>query len=394
MCFCGVSSGVDLSGLEAARAFIGSEIMWTTVVVAVAAAASSSCTCSPFSGNFGGCCSGTSHDECSSAFSGHRTCTAKIPVCCSSAFSTVCCAAGSSCTAGCRNSLQGKCDCKAEPTAAAVNFSESEALHTLGYNAASQCNADAIANWSCAACPSKSRLLEINVTEADGHLAYVGYDAELHNIQVVLRGSLSIKDWLDNLDFVKESAYESLGCTGCKVHRGFRSAFKALQPGVEASVEALLRPYPQAAIAITGHSLGGAMAVHAAISLHLVKRLPVVPTIYTFGQPRVGDEAFGAWFAHSFANRSATPPREWFRVVHWNDPVPHLPPASLGFEHAGREIWYDESSAARVICDDGSQGEDPDCSDSAEVALVISDHFSYLGHKVVQCAPFGNGTRP
>ena len=87
----------------------------------------------------------------------------------------------------------------------------------------------------------------------------------------------------------------------------------------------------------------------------------------------------------------------WLRSVHWNDPVPHLAPSKMGFHHVGRELWWDEKSGANsgagagaapsvVVCDGG--GEDTNCSASIVAALVVSDHFYYLGHKVVQCAPF------
>jgi hypothetical protein len=31
---------------------------------------------------------------------------------------------------------------------------------------------------------------------------------------------------------------------------------------------------------------------------------------------------------------------EYFRVVHANDIVPHLPMTEFGFNHAGQEVWY------------------------------------------------------
>jgi pimeloyl-ACP methyl ester carboxylesterase len=359
-------------------------MLLTTLSVVAASAlldiASTNCSCSPFSGNMGGCCSGAMKDECSSAFS-HHSCNSSTPVCCASDFSTTCCSAGSACSGGCRNTLEGSCHCKTQPTSAAVGYNATAALHVLGFSAAAQCSSEAILAWNCTACPAASPLESINVTRADGHLAYVGYDAPLQRIQVVLRGSLSIQDWLNNLDFLKEEAYGAAGCTDCRVHRGFLGAFRSLQPGIEASVDALLLRYPHAKVAITGHSLGAAMATHAAIALGLVKGLDLDPVVYTFGQPRVGDPKFAAWFAARFGS--------WFRVVHWNDPVPHVPPADFGFQHVGREVWYDSPSDARIICADGTHGEDRDCSDSVAVALAVDDHFTYLGHPVVQCRPFG-----
>lgn len=76
---------------------------------------------------------------------------------------------------------------------------------------------------------------------------------------------------------------------------------------------------------VLGHSLGGALATHAAISLQ-AKKMRVFQ-LYTFGSPRVGDVKFSEWFERSFADTDRN------RVTHGHDPVPHLPPHSFGFNH-------------------------------------------------------------
>ena len=52
-------------------------------------------------------------------------------------------------------------------------------------------------------------------------------------------------------------------------------------------------------------------------------------TFYTFGQPRVGNAAYATAFS-SLAQE--------FRVVHYKDIVPHLPPELLGFHHVATEV--------------------------------------------------------
>lgn len=76
---------------------------------------------------------------------------------------------------------------------------------------------------------------------------------------------------------------------------------------------------------MTGHSLGGALATHAAIQL-LSENIPV-DQFYTFGSPRVGDNKFSTWFDSYLKTNNR------FRVTHGRDPVPHLPPADFGFTH-------------------------------------------------------------
>jgi len=265
-----------------------------------------------------------------------------------------------------------------------VGFNESLAVRSLAFNAASQCDAAALRAWACAACPNSTRLVDVNITDAEGHVAYAGYDAARDAVVVVFRGSLSVQDWIDNLDILKVAAYAELGCVGCFVHEGFLKAYEALAPGVAASVTALLARYPGRGVALTGHSLGAAMAAHYALRLRLVDNVTLAGPVYTFGQPRVGDAAFAAWHSALFP--------AWFRVVHWNDPVPHLPPSDVGFAHEAREIWYDEPSDAAVVCD--GSGEDADCSLSVAIALVFDDHCSYMGHRNCQCEPFSQPFAP
>ena len=339
------------------------------------------CACLPFSGDSDGCCTvpkGGHTKTCHNWFA-DETCGngGQGQYCCNSNFESHCCET-SACTAGCRNSVEGACGCKSQPTRESVGYNESLALRLLAFNAASQCDAAAVRAWACTACPADARLIDINVTDNEGHSAYVGYDAVTDHIVAVFRGSLSVQDWAKNLDASKTPAYAELGCASCFVCKGFLDAFKSLQPGVEASIMALLDRYPNRSIALTGHSLGAAMAAHAAVSLLLVRNLTLTPHVYTFGEPRTGDAAFARWHA------SLVP--GWLRVTHWNDPVPHLPPQDAGFVHLAREIWYDEASDDAIVCD--GSGEDKDCSLSVALAAVFTDHCRYLDHPVCQCVPF------
>ena len=54
-----------------------------------------------------------------------------------------------------------------------------------------------------------------------------------------------------------------------------------------------------------------------------------VITYYTFGQPRVGNNIFASYFSSLLSD---------YRVVHYADVVPHLPPEILGFHHVPTEV--------------------------------------------------------
>ncbi|WP_437586739.1 lipase family protein [Sorangium sp. So ce1000] len=110
------------------------------------------------------------------------------------------------------------------------------------------------------------------------------------------------------------------------------------------ALEEALRFKPQA-LYITGHSLGGAMAVLAAALIYSDEELRELRTllrgIYTFGQPMVGDKAFARAFETAFGNKL-------FRHVYARDVVPHLPPRTTGiFEHFGQEYRSELSGWVR-----------------------------------------------
>ena len=89
------------------------------------------------------------------------------------------------------------------------------------------------------------------------------------------------------------------------------------------------------ALYITGHSLGGAMAVIAAALLHADPEYAFfrdkLRGIYTFGQPMIGCKEFAEHAKKDFGDKL-------FRHVYRNDLVPALPPLSTGrFMHFGSE---------------------------------------------------------
>ena len=80
---------------------------------------------------------------------------------------------------------------------------------------------------------------------------------------------------------------------------------------------------------VTGHSLGGALAVLLAATL--METGIKVSGLYTFGAPRVGDEEFA-----NRLNDELSDGAHW-RVVNEEDLVPHLPP-EMFFCHAGNRM--------------------------------------------------------
>jgi hypothetical protein len=116
-------------------------------------------------------------------------------------------------------------------------------------------------------------------------------------------------------------------------------------------------------LTVGGHSLGAAITTFAA--LELAPHYTV--EVYNFGSPRVGNGPFVAHFEKLVSTR--------FRVTHWRDIVPHLPPTLFDFRHLSREVFYDEPFKVFKICDES--GEDKSCADQF-VNLSTADHDLYF----------------
>jgi triacylglycerol lipase len=84
---------------------------------------------------------------------------------------------------------------------------------------------------------------------------------------------------------------------------------------------------------ITGHSLGAALASLATAEMKLREDRPV-RGLYTFGQPRTGNQDFARDFNSVFKERA-------FRFANNNDVVTRIAPRLLGYSHAGSVQYID-----------------------------------------------------
>lgn len=78
------------------------------------------------------------------------------------------------------------------------------------------------------------------------------------------------------------------------VHTGFLYAYNVVASTVLRLVKAQSAAHPSYTIIVTGHSLGGAVAALAAVSIK--SALPSSNLkLYTYGQPRTGNAAFATY---------------------------------------------------------------------------------------------------
>ena len=115
--------------------------------------------------------------------------------------------------------------------------------------------------------------------------------------------------WKDVKTDIKFRFYK--GEHGAKMHRGFRDAYQKIKDQVKSAVD---QHTQDNTLYITGHSLGGALAIIAA--KHLER--DALAACYTFGSPRVGNE--------EFAEEIRAP---IYRIVNAADGVPRVPPSWL-----------------------------------------------------------------
>jgi triacylglycerol lipase len=126
---------------------------------------------------------------------------------------------------------------------------------------------------------------------------------------ICFRGTQQIEDWLTNVrissvDIRHTETNVKIG----KMHKGFHDAYKS----VEDEIVERLQGYADLPLYITGHSLGGALAVVAT----WYQSSEYLAACYTFGAPRVGDQGL--------IDRFRTP---IYRIVNGPDPMTLMPPA-------------------------------------------------------------------
>jgi hypothetical protein len=197
---------------------------------------------------------------------------------------------------------------------------------------------------------------------------YIGILPTTKSIYVVIRGSSSTMNWLDDFE-VKLVPYNTFPECNCKVHYGFyNSALGVVNKTID-TVKILQKQYPGYSVLVTGHSY--AASVGQLLAMELVKN-GINVNLYNYGQPRVGDANYA-----TFVNTQIL---EYYRTTHNRDIVPHVPPIEgFGYYHSCREI-FEDSTGKLTVCS-ASNCEDPVCSGQFRLVQTnAEDHSYYLGH--------------
>ncbi|KAG2127523.1 Alpha/Beta hydrolase protein [Suillus clintonianus] len=202
---------------------------------------------------------------------------------------------------------------------------------------------------------------------------FVARDDTRNELVVSFRGSREIASAMIDTSLVL-SPLRGPGLpknTDAHVHTGFLYAFRSVGERVLNVLREQFEKYPEYEVAVSGHSLGGAIACIAALSIR--NSFPdAALRLFTFGQPRTGD--------HSFAElvESVIGMDNIFRAVHSFDGVPTMIPTRLGYKHHATEYWqFTEPPAPRHVrrC---VGSEDPEGSASIPSTGINLPHMVYF----------------
>lgn len=209
-----------------------------------------------------------------------------------------------------------------------------------------------------------------NITDLQG---YIGTMDSTESIYIVLRGSSSVMNWLDDFEILRVS-YDTYPECNCTVHYGFYESALGVTFNTLSSIQSLRTAYPGYSIVVTGHSYGAAVGL--LLALELKKSGFVNIKVYNYGQPRVGDDAFARFVNTVFAKE------DYVRVTHDRDVVPHLPPTEgFGYYHACGEVFEYGDGSLRICSD--TVCEDASCSAQYNLSETNTvDHSIYLAHNL------------
>jgi hypothetical protein len=167
----------------------------------------------------------------------------------------------------------------------------------------------------------------------DNDVGTAGYVVDGDDIIVIVfRGTEDRLDWITNVH-VQLVALQG----GTRVHTGFFQAYWPIREVMFDFVKHAIREKPRP-IYITGHSLGGALALMATAELANDDDATIrdcVAACYTFGCPRAGDSSFDLYVKAPL-----------YRVTNGVDLIPAVPPAILGYRHVGDTRYFGDFGVA------------------------------------------------
>ena len=206
---------------------------------------------------------------------------------------------------------------------------------------------------------------------------YACLASDEQTVVIAFRGTDDRQDWLVNADATPQAVLHGT------VHRGFYQGMKTLYPQVAAA--ATDHKAKQKHLWITGHSLGGALAVafaYQALAEGTFKPAGVV----TFGQPLLADSALGAYISGQLGGN-------YVRFVNERDVVTRVPP---GYVHFGKLVWFHEGKVQELDAQRGDSraAGNPLAGLPPELAPFSPAEFESLQRSIRDLRQFGRTFDP
>uniref|UniRef100_K3WU34 Fungal lipase-type domain-containing protein n=1 Tax=Globisporangium ultimum (strain ATCC 200006 / CBS 805.95 / DAOM BR144) TaxID=431595 RepID=K3WU34_GLOUD len=187
----------------------------------------------------------------------------------------------------------------------------------------------------------------------DTHVV-VALNQDRTRLVVAFRGTTSRENWKSNLRFHQKvlwmksrgrwrqrtcmeatkdflSKIPLLNMALPRVHSGFWKAYASVRDELKEVTRLILDENPGVTVYVTGHSMGGALAILAAYDLAVNFSMKV--NMYNFGGPRVGNPSFCRHYNKCVPTS--------YRVVMDGDIVPGVPKFWGLYQHVGTEISID-----------------------------------------------------
>ncbi|KAI0238309.1 hypothetical protein L0F63_006525 [Massospora cicadina] len=230
----------------------------------------------------------------------------------------------------------------------------------------STCSKEKVLGISCV-CSTRYKDVVIATDPKVGSWVLLAADVFKRHIVVAYSLTLTLRQWIVNIDYKLVQMRDAP--TGVKVHQGLQRIHLSLIDKAFLAAKKLL----------DDPSLGGAVATLVVPDWYRWMKQNNYQNrmeSYSYSSPRIGNEQFAQYIASTGVPT--------IRYTNQNDLVPHLPPRSMGFVHAGLEYHFAEG---RIVQCRQDFDEDPNCSVKHSFPLSLIKHY-YPDGKLFPIPPF------
>ncbi|KAK7026324.1 lipase-3 domain-containing protein [Favolaschia claudopus] len=277
-----------------------------------------------------------------------------------------------------------------KPTPVSTDDITKNLVRPAQFSRVAYCPSEQITAWKCGKPCEELKGIKFLQSGGDAGLVplyFIAHDTQEETLVVAHEGTdpfkfLSIiNDAKFKLVALNASRFPEAAGTDIQVHDGFQETFERTADGLLSGVKAGLASTGVKKVLVTGHSLGAALASMTGALIKDNVGSDVDVTVTTFGMPRGGNKAW-ADFLDSKLGLTF--------VTNKHDPVPIVPPKSLGFQHSSGEIHINGDQTDLVAC----EGQDNiNCSTgnsliNFNVVNHLGPYFNDITFGSPECADF------